>query len=671
MADLQRALEWAKNNPQDERSKKLLEQVASGKLNTDMVQAKSIQQTHAVNEPGGVMGGISKGIESVKNAFTQTTDANADVLNSGQSYGSQVAQTTGNVLKGFGDAAMGVASGVVSAVTPDVIEKPVVDIASNLMQKGVTAVAGNEKVQQALESWNMFKQTNPEAAANIEAAGDVTSFFANALGAGKGAEIAGKGVLKAGEKTLETAGKGIAKTGELVGKAGEFGAAQTFGLKTDTVRNIIKNPELFTKSEMDKITRESVFNKVKTSVDERLAHLSETGKGYEAIKNSGTIIDAPTREIGDVLRKYNINVDTNGKIITTAESLPMTEPDIKALQNFLDTFHTGEPTMSANAILNARTNLSNMSAFERGKSNASTTMAKELRSAIDKAAKTQLPELASLDAKYAPERKLLDNVKRSIFDKTGEIKPNAISTITNLTGNGKEQLLAKIEKIVPGITKDVNILKSIQDITAAGEQKVGTYTRSALGAGGGALAGGPVGAVIGMIVTSPSVGISILRNYGKLKNFGGSVVDGMIKKMESGKKLVGNEVKIMNEAVDNAAKKLESRVKNTRPGMNIQDVNTMTPEQLKKTFPKPTGGEIKLSSTKPQLRRLAEEAQTRSQIQAQQDLIDRNKGSKPFQEKIQKALNIAKKFNSFDEFQKAYPNERIGQLKKIFMDSRK
>ena len=44
MADLQKALEWAKNNPGDERSIKLLDAVASGKITSDSVKAKTIQQ---------------------------------------------------------------------------------------------------------------------------------------------------------------------------------------------------------------------------------------------------------------------------------------------------------------------------------------------------------------------------------------------------------------------------------------------------------------------------------------------------------------------------------------------------------------------------------------------------------------------------------------------------
>lgn len=46
MADLQRALDYARNNPEDPRSKKLLEAVANGKITSDAVQAKQIQQEH-------------------------------------------------------------------------------------------------------------------------------------------------------------------------------------------------------------------------------------------------------------------------------------------------------------------------------------------------------------------------------------------------------------------------------------------------------------------------------------------------------------------------------------------------------------------------------------------------------------------------------------------------
>ena len=65
MADLQRALDYARNNPEDPRSKKLLEAVASGKITSDAVQAKQIQQEHQATLGENVKDfakGVGKGV---------------------------------------------------------------------------------------------------------------------------------------------------------------------------------------------------------------------------------------------------------------------------------------------------------------------------------------------------------------------------------------------------------------------------------------------------------------------------------------------------------------------------------------------------------------------------------------------------------------------------------
>ena len=181
-------------------------------------------------------------------------------------------------------------------------------------------------------------------------------------------------------------------------------------------------------------------------------------------------------------------------------------------------------------------------------------------------------DIADLDAKFAPERALLSKIKKTIFNADGSIKDNAVSKIATLTGKGKEMALERMEKIIPGIREDLNILKAIEDIEYAKGQKVGTYMRTGLGVGTGAVAGGPIGAIVGAVITSPQVGVSLLRTYGKLKNISKGKIDGMIDKMKSGKKLLDNEAKLMNEAIDNAAKKAGERMKNIRPGLNIQEV---------------------------------------------------------------------------------------------------
>jgi hypothetical protein len=111
---------------------------------------------------------------------------------------------------------------------------------------------------------------------------------------------------------------------------------------------------------------------------------------------------------------------------------------------------------------------------------------------------------------------MLQKAKSIIYNRDGSVKNNAMSIISNLTGNGKEQLLPIIEKIIPGISKDVDVLKAIQDIEKAKGIKVGTYMR---GATGGFLASGgnPIATILSAIASSPQVAVPAIGAISKAK----------------------------------------------------------------------------------------------------------------------------------------------------------
>jgi hypothetical protein len=554
MAELQRALEWAKNNPQDERAKKLIDMVSSGKLNSDMVQAKSIQQ-----ESGGVMGALKQGVQGVKQSFRDVTNKNADIINSGQSPASQVAQVAGQNVKFFGSLAANAAGTVAKAVTPDVIEEPIKQKFTELVQMGIDTPTA----QKAIQAYQEFKQAHPEAAGNAEAAGNFIDFALWGLGAGAGVKV-GEQVLATAVKTT---GKAVDKTAQLGGSLAKTATSLGTGMERTTIDQIIKTPGIFTAKEMAKIDRESIFNKAKTAIEGRIEALSETGKQYEGVRKSGQVVEFKQNPLQEVLGKYGIGVDESGKIVATAESVPLGSGDLKALEGFIGQY--GSNKLSANGFLNARKALSNMANYAEDKTDMAGKIARELRKKYDEFGKGTLKGLAELDAKYAPETKLLSGIKKVIFNRDGTIKDNAISKIANLTGKGKEQVLKKMEQIVPGITEDVNILKAIENVELAKGKQVGAYLKG--GVGGFVVSGGnPVAAIASAIITSPQIAVPLIRTYGKLKNVGKDVIDGIIGKMKKGVKLVGEEKKIVDEAVDKASGKLLERAKNIRPGLTIK-----------------------------------------------------------------------------------------------------
>lgn len=545
----------------------------------------------------GIWDALRKGLSNTKDIIQESGNELSDVM----------ATPTGDNLKGKFVKTAAAAGKLIKApikigaelalATPARVAGEVVENATNvdvneataqkagqLMKKGLD----NEKVRQAMAWYNGLKEKDPEAALALGAVGDIIDAASNAVGLGatkqavsgtlRGAKTAAQTTAEAVESGAKAAVKPVKElTG---GKTGEYAAAQIFALNPETVRQVLKNPDVFTPSEMAKIDRESIFNKVKTAIDSRLENLSETGKAYEGLRSSKEKVVFPENFGNKVLSKFGIGVDENGKLSISAESLPLGQGDITALENFIKLYGKGE--LSVNGLLNARKALDNLSAWGADKTSGGKTIARALRSELDAFAKKSVKGLAELDAKYAPERQLLGKVKSAIYNADGTLKDNAVQKIANLTGKGKELAIERMEKIVPGIREDLNILKAIEDVQAAGGQKVGTYMRAIGGVGAGAAVGGPVGAILGVLATSPKVGIALLRTYAKYKNLPKSQVSGIVEKMKAGKKLIGEELQVMNEAVDNAAKKAGGRVKELgkKGGMSIQDVSKDTTKQV-------------------------------------------------------------------------------------------
>lgn len=507
---------------------------------------------------------------NILNKANERADSVGNILHSNQDIRSKALQVFG---QGTGLGADIIGAGV-SAVTPDFIEKPVTEAIGS----GVQAIAQTAPIKKFVSSYQKMATAHPELAGNIGAIGNILNLAASLEGASLGSKTAASTVVK----SAELSGKGLEKAGEGVGTAAKFVTSQATGLNPQTISQVLKTPGFFTKKEMASIDRQSIANKVKTAVDKRLEQLSETGKGYETIRKSGQNVSVPQGTIESVLSKYGIGVK-DGKLITTAESVPISKADKTGIEEFIKQY--GGSNLSGNGFLNARKALSNIAKYDALKTDISQKISRDLRSAFDNLGKETLPGLKELDTQYAPEVRLLNKVKKDILNPDGSLKDTAISKIANLTGKGKEKVLARLEQIIPGIRTDVNILKSIEDIEYTGGQKVGAYLRGATG-GFVASGGNPVAAVVTAIATSPGVAIPLIRGYAKVSEVTKSLLDSTIGKMQRGIKLTGNELKLADEAIQSASSRIEGRIKSgakeIRPGLNIQDVNTMTPEQLNK-----------------------------------------------------------------------------------------
>lgn len=438
-----------------------------------------------------------------------------------------------------------------------------------------------DALQRMKDGWEQLKVQHPQLADGLEATGDALNFAATFAGLGAAENIGKAGLEKvgaAGEDLLAGAANKASKFGasametganalegvsqgasKIAGGVEKHGISQMTGYEPGTVENILKNPGSFTPENIAAQSRGGLGEKVKSAIDTRISDLSETGKGYEAIRKSPVTLDIPKGTISNTLSKYGITLDNTGKVIRTAETVPLSPGDIHAIEDFVSVFGK-EGQTTGNAFLNARKALSNMSAFDASKTDIAAKIGRDLRSTLDDLGKEGIPGLRALDEEYAPEIKELSALKKDYIANDGSLKDGALNKIANMTGKGKDQVLGRLEGLVPGITEDINILKSVEDIQRAG-LKPGTYIK---GGAAGTVLGGPIGGIIGVIASSPSVAIPILRAYAGLRKLPGEAIESLITKMKAGGKLSASEKTVIKDALSD-----EEVVKQALPDTEI------------------------------------------------------------------------------------------------------
>ncbi len=323
-----------------------------------------------------------------------------------------------------------------------------------------------------------------------------------------------RGIKTATAPIIEPVKTAMSATGDFLGKVATSAASHITGLDTSTVENVVNSPEAFSKIAQDQVSRGGLGGEVKDAIDQRIADLSSVGKGYENIRNMEGAVAVPPSVIVNALAKHGIEL-VDGKVKVGTESIPLSTADVSALQHFVDTYGT-ETSLSNNAFLNTRKALSNMAKYDVGKTTEIKTVARSLRSAYDSLGKDQIPGLKELDALYAPETQFLKQVKRDYINPDGTFKDGAVNKIANATGVGKDNLLGRLEKVSPGISKRIKILKAVEDIEKARGIKVGTYGKIAVGAAGYALHGLP-GLIVAEIIANPSIAVPLLRGLGYSK----------------------------------------------------------------------------------------------------------------------------------------------------------
>lgn len=298
------------------------------------------------------------------------------------------------------------------------------------------------------------------------------------------------------------------------------------GFDTDTVANIVKYPEEFSKAAQDATSRGSVVEDVTNGLNKLQNAYSETGKSYKDVLSNTKTVTLPENFLSDILNKGTI--DETGKAVPLGYKLVPKEGggftvqagtdakfydarSVTTIQNFVDRW--GNKTeLTPDEFMNMRQEAAKMGKLGReiGENKAAGLLGRQIQGELNKTVRPQIKGLSEVDATAKEQITLLNKARKDIFNADGTLKDNATVKVANALN--KNQLLDRLEKISPGITHKIEILKSVEDIERSLGIKVGNYGRSVGEIFGAATGNLPL--IVGMIMSHPTVATQILRGFG-------------------------------------------------------------------------------------------------------------------------------------------------------------
>lgn len=371
---------------------------------------------------------------------------------------------------------------------------------------------------------------------------------AGALGvAGKAAELGGLGnaaIDAGGADFIASAegGGGVSQSTEAIGLAGGLkstasalatGAKYTNPLtpvvegagallnSTRNVSDIISNPTDYSAENIANSTSEKITQDIQNAIETKRIDLSDTGSGYTPFRETPTAITTQPDDIDNILRdSLKVNI-TDGVIKPTSTSLLRDQPSISKLQNVYNTYKPDflNGSMDSEKLLNMRTDLAKIAFNDYGvKDTDVASMAAKVRSVINDTYREQIPGLSKLDEDYSSKLNKLDELQDGLVYKTGsnkgELKTSFINSASKAIEKGDAEKLAQLEELSPGITRRLQIMKTIKDL---GDPSFTTSLVEKGGVVGGLLTGNIKGAALALtsiILSKPAIAIPLLRAVG-------------------------------------------------------------------------------------------------------------------------------------------------------------
>lgn len=414
---------------------------------------------------------------------------------------------------------------------------------------GVQELGGqsNENTQKwdALKNFFIERYKSPEAIAHtlytdpVGFAADISAVLGvggGVLGAlGKGAELSGLG-------TAARVGTEVAPAVEATGVAGGLGeAAGALGRaaeltnpltpiikgagalinKSTKISDIIKNPQDYTPENIANSSATKIGEDAQAAFDAQRASLSETGAAYQPMRQKPVPVPTAPAFLDNTLRDtLKLSVE-DGIIKATGDSLIRNSADISKLQQVYNTYkpYFLSDSMDSNRFLNLRSDLGKLAYNDLGIKNSTVASAAEqVRNSLNEAYRPQIQGLTKLDANYSSKINKINELEDGLVYKTGahkgEIKDSFISKANKALKTGNDAQISQMEEIIPGITKRLQVMKTIQDLSKPG------LVMPLLEKGGilGGLATGNLqiaaAALSTMILQNPEIALPLMRAIG-------------------------------------------------------------------------------------------------------------------------------------------------------------
>lgn len=378
--------------------------------------------------------------------------------------------------------------------------------------KGIAKAIGKTKTGQAIkEGANMFKQ-------------DIAQGYAKNIQ--PNLQAINRAVKAPVDVALNRFGELPGKARPLVGKATSGLVNQFYGIPEKAQKTIMSGNK-YMKMADDGAFNEQIFLETAVkSIKDRKQALATTGKEYNAIRQSPVKAQIPEDVFASTLEKdYGLQVK-NGKILYDPDTarIPIDPETLRKLQNTYSTYRYNPGEVSMNRLLNTRKGLDNMSKWDASVDYGTLgEIARKVRQKLDSYSPK---ELKSIDAKYAPEVRMLGDVEKYLLDPKGRIKDSAESFISNLGGKGKTEQLKKLSKVIPDLEAQVDAITTLKALEraqgsyAGGSQAVkGMLTGGVLG-GATAMANPLLGipaTMAGMMLSNPKIGTALLKGASKMK----------------------------------------------------------------------------------------------------------------------------------------------------------